>query len=341
MMGADRIWSIAIWTYIIGALAGSVFYRSRTGMILYLAVCLAAACAILWHYKGKARTVQAALAGMVLIVAVKLIAPSFRPVYILYMTQLVGIVWIQKLEPRSLAKTLSVRAIPIRNFLLAVTVSITTLIALSYVGEMSTIFFRNYVNDTMDYAAMTPVTAIVIIGVMPALFEEIFFRGYLMQRIPGKKRALILSSLLFALLHMNVNQITYALLAGLLFAVIAARTGSILTTMVIHGLFNSWNLLLTCFADHPSVLALFKVRLGDYYLLGENPSFAAGNPPAVLILEGLAVFILFTALTILCVRAMKKGDSILREEGTWKPFPGYYICIGICILSTVLRDFVF
>lgn len=339
MMGADRIWSISIWTFVIGALAGMAFHGSRAGMLIYLAACAAIACATLWHYRGKSQAVKAAFAALVLIAAAKLVSPYFRPTYILYLTQLVGIVWIQKEEPLSLAGTVSIKPIPLRNFLLAVVISITTVITLAYVGELSTIFFHNYVSDTMDNTSGNLLTSFVILAVMPAIFEEIFYRGYIMQRIPGKKRALLLSSLLFALMHMNFNQISYALIAGILFAVIAARTGSLLTTMTIHGLFNCWNLLLSAFSNHPAAQSLFKIRLGSYHLLGENPSFSAGNSSMIIILEGFAVFLVFSALTILCIRAMKKGDPILREEGRWKPFPGYYICIGICLLTLALRDF--
>lgn len=59
------------------------------------------------------------------------------------------------------------------------------------------------------------------------LFEELLFRGYLLHRfLPfGEKYALVISSLLFGLMHMNFIQIPFAFCVGLVLAYVTRKYG--------------------------------------------------------------------------------------------------------------------
>jgi uncharacterized protein len=71
---------------------------------------------------------------------------------------------------------------------------------------------------------------------IPAVFEELFFRGVLMHslRRHGDGFALILSSALFALMHYNIYMVLNAFLMGLLIGYFVIRTGSIITGILMH-----------------------------------------------------------------------------------------------------------
>lgn len=78
--------------------------------------------------------------------------------------------------------------------------------------------------------------AFLTLCVMPALLEEVLFRG-LMQgflRPQGALLAIVGQAVPFALLHGNLAEILFALPAGLVFGLLAEQSGSILPGMLVH-----------------------------------------------------------------------------------------------------------
>ncbi len=93
--------------------------------------------------------------------------------------------------------------------------------------------------------ATTPDAAFILVllafVVTPAICEELLCRGALLHAfLPrlGPTRAVLLSSLLFALLHLSFYRLLPTLLLGVLFAVITLRSGSVVPAMVAHALNN-------------------------------------------------------------------------------------------------------
>ena len=82
-------------------------------------------------------------------------------------------------------------------------------------------------------------TAILIVFLAP-LGEEMVFRGiaYTALRRRGKWRALILTSLLFAVAHMQVIHFIPIFLIGLILAYLFERTGSLKPAIALHVLVN-------------------------------------------------------------------------------------------------------
>ena len=79
------------------------------------------------------------------------------------------------------------------------------------------------------------------VAVLPAVFEELIFRGLLLKgmRSFGTVSAVLLNGALFALYHQNPAQTLYQFCCGAAFALIALRAGSILPTIVSHFLNNA------------------------------------------------------------------------------------------------------
>jgi hypothetical protein len=90
------------------------------------------------------------------------------------------------------------------------------------------------------------VWAILIIAVLPAIFEESIFRGLMlppMQKF-STPVAVLLSGALFALYHQSPQQTIYQFICGCAFALVAIRARSVLPTMLSHFLNNAVILLL-------------------------------------------------------------------------------------------------
>lgn len=78
-------------------------------------------------------------------------------------------------------------------------------------------------------------------GVCAPILEEIIFRGLILSRLKRAMPlwvAILISSLMFGIAHGQILWISYTFCLGVLFCVIAERTGSILSTMLVHAIFN-------------------------------------------------------------------------------------------------------
>lgn len=77
---------------------------------------------------------------------------------------------------------------------------------------------------------------ILMVAVLPAVFEELLFRGLIQRSLLrfGERFALVVSTLLFALLHQNLAQIPTALLSGLLLGYIYLRTRRLWVVILCH-----------------------------------------------------------------------------------------------------------
>lgn len=79
----------------------------------------------------------------------------------------------------------------------------------------------------------------------PAFAEEVLFRGvvYTNLRPYGKSAAVLISAVLFGLMHMNAEQFLYTTTAGILLAVLYEMTGSIWSGVLIHMCNNLYSVL--------------------------------------------------------------------------------------------------
>lgn len=91
--------------------------------------------------------------------------------------------------------------------------------------------------------------SIFIVGVAP-FFEEIFFRGFiypLIKKFLGFKSAMILSSVLFAMLHFSFLAFLPITCIGLFLAYLYEKTGSLFSSIVFHSLNNLMAVLIVIF----------------------------------------------------------------------------------------------
>jgi uncharacterized protein len=93
-------------------------------------------------------------------------------------------------------------------------------------------------------AASVPEFMLVLLAgaVIAPVVEEIFFRGYVFRAYldqKGLKQAFFFSAALFALIHLNIPAMIPIFVMGLLLAYFYYRTGSIIPSIVAHGVNNA------------------------------------------------------------------------------------------------------
>ena len=118
------------------------------------------------------------------------------------------------------------------------------------------------VDGVGNFLAMT-----LFVAIIPALLEEIAIRGVLLQPLRrfGDKFAIFVSALIFSLLHGNMVQVPYTLIAGIYFGYVAVATGSLWPSIILHFLNNFYSVLVTA-AD--SNLSLGAANILTIALLG-------------------------------------------------------------------------
>jgi sodium transport system permease protein len=82
----------------------------------------------------------------------------------------------------------------------------------------------------------------VVLAVLPALCEEIAFRGFILTGLLRSCKpwsAVLLSSFLFALYPMNVFQLVPHFVFGVVLGLLVVRSGSVLPAMVFHLVYNT------------------------------------------------------------------------------------------------------
>ena len=132
------------------------------------------------------------------------------------------------------------------------------------------------------------------ISVLAPLLEEFTFRGLILRRLQpyGNAFAIIVSALLFGMLHGNVMQIPFAFAVGLAIGYFVVQLGSVWVGVILHCLVNSTSLvseqLSIHFGDEKANLiffifagALVVFAIPSVFLLVSEGCFKRGERSAV------------------------------------------------------------
>ena len=126
----------------------------------------------------------------------------------------------------------------------AILLSIPLIVASMAVANLSCEFLNlpDYTQAT-SYAMSRNVFGIISITIMAPLVEELLFRGAIQGHLTkiGVKPlpAILASSAIFGIIHMNPTQILFAFAIGLIFGWLYYRTGSLVPGIVGHFINNS------------------------------------------------------------------------------------------------------
>ena len=136
-----------------------------------------------------------------------------------------------------------------KYYLIGVLLIFGLLFSLSNINGLTVEFFKLFGYKPRQSASYFPdlsggmiVPAFIVIAIMPAVFEEIMFRGLLLNCCingMGSIRAILVTGFCFSLFHASPEQTVYQFIAGCAFAFIAIRSGSILPSIVMHFINNA------------------------------------------------------------------------------------------------------
>ena len=110
---------------------------------------------------------------------------------------------------------------------------INTLVTGASAVTMTTTSFSSLVD-------VNPIFSFILMTIVVPVVEEFVFRKTLIgcTRKYGEKIAIIFSSAMFALFHMNLQQLFYAFAIGLVFGYVYSKTGNLVYTIIFHSINN-------------------------------------------------------------------------------------------------------
>lgn len=140
---------------------------------------------------------------------------------------------------------LSFHRIKVSTLLAVIPFTFFSMPLISLANLLSQFFTTNRVIEAMETTDMGQIAFLPLlfsVGIFAPFCEEllcrgIYYRGY--RKSGSAFRAMLLSALLFALIHMNVNQAIYAFLVGVLVVLLVEATGSLWASVFYHVLINS------------------------------------------------------------------------------------------------------
>ena len=113
----------------------------------------------------------------------------------------------------------------------------------AFVNSISMLFVENTVTAISDDVLAMPMWVMIFaIGILGPFVEEIVFRGVILQSYQRTGRivgSIVLSSVMFGMMHLNFNQFAYGTVMGVMLALLVEATGTVLTSFIAHALFNS------------------------------------------------------------------------------------------------------
>lgn len=169
------------------------------------------------------------------------------------------------------------------------------------------------------------VLAYIAVALIPAVFEEFVFRGVILKTLSkhGKGLAIIVSSVLFGFLHLNVPSIVFATICGLVFGFIYVKTQNIWMCVAIHFLNNA-------------------IAVTQQVVLEKMPGDMGTLISAILLF--LPVVVGAVCFIILCLRRGLKLKSSKYKLSCGKTFmyiltsPGMliFLCVSLTIITAEL-----
>lgn len=355
-LNPNRIWFTIVLLHIVGSVLDSVLAILPFGRII-------AAIAI-WFFlaniqEKNIRRIEICIAGCIITIFMMYsLDISYQGTILLNELLLLYVFWVCQNAYVKPVEYCHLRKVSLKSIGLIIVAAIFLFIMADYVNACSMIAFQNLLDDSLQAIVNKPVEALVVVAILPAIIEEFLFRGMIYRGIANKsnkKIVIIISALLFAFLHMNFNQMCYAFVMGLVFAIVIYLTDNLSVSILLHMLFNAFTVIITCFEKSNAIQAILQCNIAGYTLFNPSLTDTQGKIEISLLIIGGLIAILSaviagwlilliaktektTETTINNENILKDNDNIFKNNENWKPDLRFFAGSGVCILIAILRQ---
>ena len=194
-----------------------------------------------------------------------------------------------------------------------------------FINYISMFFTENTTAATIGGMVDNPyLLNLLMLAVTPAIVEELVCRGVLFHAYKKKSLlwAVLLTAFIFGLLHMNLNQMLYAGVIGIVFAVAVEATGSIYSSMIMHFIMNSISVTALAFLKFVKNLGFYPEEMFEMDMQQVQAGTELAVSPVVtvvLVLVALMVVVASTALAVgVIILLAKRGGRTENLKAMFK-----------------------
>lgn len=178
----------------------------------------------------------------------------------------------------------------------------------------------------------------LLTAIIPGICEEVLHRGMYMR---GSKKqgytryGLLFSSILFGLMHLNIQQFFYAMILGFLMGIVVIVADSIYPAMIIHFINNALSIYFGYGVERGWPLAEFKATI-------ENSVYSMGLVFSVAIISGVIILLLLIYRRLLYAiakdkhkrMAIKLAKDLKMEDMSYEQVQSKLDEIGVILNQT-------
>lgn len=205
-------------------------------------------------------------------------------------------------------ETLKFNKIGVKEILIILLIAVLVQPIVMFLSYVSTIIMPNsFSKAVLNNMPSSIGIIILILGVIPGIFEELAFRGIILsgyENISTKKSAFA-AGLMFAIMHFDIQRFLYTLLLGVLFVYLIRITDSIFSSIICHIAVNSIQM------TYASIVIKNSANI-------KESSGSIKDLPLSQILQTVFIFLIIAAicslLVILLVKLLKKIHENLENE---------------------------
>ncbi len=219
-------------------------------------------------------------------------------------------------------ETFRIRPIRLKTVVFSFLVILCSYPIVALLNLISMFFVENAVAETAaglydhGFAA-----SMLVMAVCPAIGEEFLMRGVVYRSYKKKSPvlALVLSAVIFGLLHMNFNQMPYAIYLGLIMVLMMEASDSIITPMLMHFFMNGISTLSGFFSEETiEDMSGTAYNVESVLGYGDEMKFALASVGILAVIMIPLVILLIKAT--FRVNGRKLSDAFQKEEPVYNRY---------------------
>lgn len=209
-------------------------------------------------------------------------------------------VYANKDNPKEAFGALGIKKMSAKCWLLILPICVCTIVVstgISFVWQMTLRMIGfTHVSSPTDYSSIGVLfKELALVALLPGIFEEIAHRGLIYAGYKECKwQFVIVSGVLFSLMHQNIVQTGYTFFFGVAIALITYYTGSIWGGILIHFANNAWSVFSSYVSQNGGVFNFINVVSDWIY----DSAFG--------MMVGILAVLLCAVLLVLCYWGMRK-----------------------------------
>lgn len=195
-----------------------------------------------------------------------------------------------------------------------------TMPLITEVNLISMLFVENRANQLAYEMLGVPGWLMVLtIGILGPMNEEFICRGvyyHSYKHTTGRATAaMFMSAMIFGLLHLNFNQMSYAFVVGIMAVLLIEATGSIWSSIIMHAGINTYNVIIMLFQRETLKQSGGNTQaMLDESLAMLGTSYEEFMVIAIILYGVIALITTFLALLLLWgISAIEKRNDHLRQ----------------------------